>query len=298
MIRWKKSPLFTLALCALGATLLGEGWVLAVTYRAARAATAELSRKRDEARAFAVMVPAPTRGNTEAIEADLVRATQTLRELRTTFQGRGPAAERIEGSTPPERASDAFFALATFVGEQRERARRAGVGVSAEECFGFAEYARAGPEPEAIPTVYRDRLIAEYLLGVLFDAHPRELLSIQRQRLPGAARATESRSSADYLAWDKGIPRRTDGAAGDRAFRLTFIGDTRSLRSLLNTLAGFELPLVVQAVEVEPADASDGKGGRETRATTEADASLQPSWSRFSVTVEYVEIEPKDSPVS
>ena len=298
MIRWKKSPLFALALCALGATLLGEGWVLAVTYRAARAATAELSRKRDEARAFAVMVPAPTRGNTEAIEADLVRATQTLRELRTTFQGRGPAAERIEGSTPPERASDAFFDLAAFVGEQRERARRAGVGVSAEECFGFAECARSGPEPAVMSVVYRDRLIVEYLLGVLFDAHPRQLLSIQRERLPGAARATESRSSADYFSWDKRIPTRTDGAVGGRAFRLTFIGETRSLRTLLNTLAGFELPLVVRAVEVEPAEMSDGKGRSGVHETIAADASLHPSWSRFSVTVEYVEIEPKDSPVS
>jgi hypothetical protein len=36
------------------------------------------------------------------------------------------------------------------------------------------------------------------------------------------------------------------------AFRLTFIGDTASLRALLNKLATFELPLVVRGVEVEP----------------------------------------------
>jgi hypothetical protein len=39
---------------------------------------------------------------------------------------------------------------------------------------------------------------------------------------------------------------------GASAFRLTFIGDTASLRTLLNKLATFELPLVVRGVEVDP----------------------------------------------
>jgi hypothetical protein len=101
-------------------------------------------------------------------------------------------------------------------------------------------------------------------------------------------------------------------------FRLIFTGQTAALRALLNQLASFELPIIVRSVEVEPA------AGEDIVAAPAEDAAAAPSQpaapavsivlsapvakaakpvatiaplvaksiSKFTVTVEYVELAP------
>jgi len=98
-----------------------------------------------------------------------------------------------------------------------------------------------------------------------------------------------------------------------------FTGNTSALRALLNQLAGFELPVIVRAVEVEPAGARGLFGCRRgksdpaaapiapaglDRAQCSCGANLRPnplaviapivarSVSKFTVTLEFVALVP------
>jgi hypothetical protein len=225
------------------------------------------------------------------LEAELAREKQRLEELRSEFRGRGPEAERLRAARPPVRSSDAFFDLVTFVDDMRERARSAGVELKADEYFGFAEYRRAGPETALIPTVFRDRQFAGYLLGALFQARPRALISIRRERPRGASGTAAS--TTDYFDFEAGTPAPGGSRSiHGRGFRLTFTGHTDTLRLLLNRLSGFDLPVIARAVEVEPAAASRKSMRAGARTASEGAPAIPRSLSRFTVTVECLDLEP------
>jgi hypothetical protein len=139
--------------------------------------------------------------------------------------------------------------------------------VKPDERFGFYTYDRTGPERDLIPQVFRQRLVAEYLVEAVLDARPSELLLLQRERpltkaeaealasgQPPARQSTQAstQTNTDFFEIDPRISARVPGFVGASAFRLSFIGETATLRTLLNKLASFELPLVVRSVEVEP----------------------------------------------
>lgn len=295
----RKYPVFSAALIALGLLLLGEGGCLCERVQSARKAHAKLEQKRRELLAIFKTDPAPTAENAAQIETDLALATESLATIRAGLKSRGPAIETLRHAPPPERPHDAFFDIAAFVEKMRADAVRHGVALNLEECFGFAEYTHAGPEQELIPAVFRERLIAQYLLETLFEARPQQLLALQRERpFTKASRASgESASvrsngdaSRDYLEIDTRIYARVPGFVEAAAFRVTFVGQTVALRSWLNDLARFELPLVVRAVEIEPAAtlADDNVGVQ--GAAGSVTPLVRRSMSRFTVTVEFIDL--------
>lgn len=295
MNAWRRFTWFGCALTLIALIALGEGWCIFERVQAAKKSQLRLTQKRRELASVSSIEPAPTKANATAIEEDLARTTRALETMRASLQGRGPAADALRSARAPERRTDAFFDIAAFVEENRERAGRLGIAVGADERFGFAEYANAGPETELISAVYRQRLIAQHLLGALFESRPQQLVGVQRERPrakstadAAALRNGGETSSPDYFEIDPRVSARVPEFVETTAFRLTFVGPTAVLRAFLNKLAGFELPLVVRSVEVEPAPVAAASPNHGPDAPPEP--LIRRTYSRFTVTVEFVEL--------
>jgi hypothetical protein len=338
----KRSPLFVAALVALGLAAAGEGWCIAERFAAARAAEKKLAQQRATLAALAAVAPAPSRETAAQIEADLARARRALATMQAELRGRGPAAERLKAAKVPAARTDAFFDLATFIAGSRQRAKQQGVHVAPGAAhFGFSLYANEGPEAALIAPVFRQRLVVQYLVDALLDARPRAVVSVQRERPLGdderkaraealAAAAADPASappardldvaalSADYFAPDPRLAASAPGTVEATAFRLVFTGQTAALRALLNKLAAFELPVIVRAVEVEPAAEEESAAAaaeepaRESAAasvvlTASAPPKPKPATvaplvpkalSRFTVVVEFIDLLPPVAPAN
>ncbi len=268
MASFKSNPIFCSALIVIGVVVAGEGWCIFERSRAVQKNQKILVQKRRELAALQEVNPFPSEANKAAVEADLARTQTALATMREELKGRGPTAGQLRSAKVPAEPTDVFFDLANFVEKNRDNAKQFGVKIKADERFGFSAYSSAGPDRELIPQVFRQRQIAQYLIEALFNAHPRELFSLQRERprtnaemvaiasgQPLPVTVGEPRLSSadtDLFEIDSRISARVPGFVTATAFRLTFIGETESLRTLLNKLATFELPLVVRSVEVEP----------------------------------------------
>lgn len=266
---YRKNPLFAigLSLCALLA--LGELALIYERWAASRAAAKRLEQRQVELAGMSQLLPPPTREVATAIEADLAKAQASLAAMQGELKGRGPAAERIRSAKLPTARTDAYFDLATFVERMRDQAKKLDVDLRPEAArLGFAAYANEGPVQDHIEPVFRQRLIGQYLVEALIEARPRALLFVKRERTLSRA-DREARAAAlangepppenfgeegpDYFTIDPRVSARVPGYIDTTAFRFVFIGQTAALRTFLNKLASFELPVLVREVEVEVA---------------------------------------------
>ena len=298
---FSKHPIFAGAMIALSVGIAAEGCFVYVEREAARKARRQLEAKRREWQAIVNAQPAPTDDVAAALEADLARTTRAVAAMRASLTGNGPATLGLANAMVPKATADAFFDIAALVERMRGKAEAAGVAVRPGEHFGFAEFANAGPEPGRIAAIFRERQLVEFLVDALLAAHPRQLVAVARERPADANEAHDPAGRAvdlnangsaaeDLFEIDPRISARAPGYVRTTAFRLTFTGQTVVLRTLLNKLAEFELPLVVRAVEVGPEPVDDQGRDDETRAGA---VPLVPrSLSRFTVTVEYVDLAP------
>lgn len=287
-------------LAALGALSI---WSSARAAGRAKAALAQDRAEMSRLRADGGVVGA--RG-AEALE-EKVAAWEAQRDaLRESLRPRNSVAQRFTRAAPPS-AADAYFELAGFQQEMRERARRCGVQLGAEEAFGFAQYRHAGPQPATIPAVFRQRLVVEHLLELLFAAAPRELLRVRREDVRvNDVRVNDEpesvygsglrRSGADELGSFLSTPAgaaRMPGVAAASAFELVFSGDTAVLRRLLNAIAGSDLALRVRRVEVSPMTRIDA-----ANAQAPSGERIEPAPSRFTVLVEWIELQEAEGEVN
>lgn len=349
MIWLRKNLLFGSGLAACALLALGELALLYERWAASREAAVKLVRREQELVAMRDVAPPPTRDIAKAIEADLARAQQSLAAMQAELKGRGPAAERLRAAKVPAARTDAYFDLATYVEKMRELARKHEVEIRPEAArFGFAAHANEGPETQFIEPVFRQRLIAQYLVEALLEAKPRALLALKREpplsrqqreeieakraeqaangEPPGDGAAAPALDFAslpegpDFFAIDRRASVRTAGHVDTTAFRVVFTGQTAALRTFLNRLATFELPVLVREVEVDPASAEEADvAGPAEDAPPAAEAAVAPSvvltlepppakkaaprasaalpivartLSKFTVTVEYVDLVP------
>ena len=177
------------------------------------------------------------------------------------------------------RTEEAFFEVAGLVERMRARAAWAGVNVKEEEWFGFAEFANAGPAPERIGEVARQRELAEAVLLALFEAAPQEIVGCERSSAAGGERG---RREANTFAVDRKWSLEEANEIKATAYRVRFVGRTEVLREMLNRLAEVEMPLAVTAVEVEPVTAGQTGNAEDGRLVVS-------TRSEFSVTVERLE---------
>ncbi|MEI8089873.1 MAG: Amuc_1100 family pilus-like protein [Opitutaceae bacterium] len=338
---FKKLNFFNLTLVVLGMLAAGEAWCIWERASAARSAEQKLVRVRAQIQAAADAAPSPSRETAAMIESDLKRAQRALATMQSELRGRGPGAARLAATKPPAMRTDAFFDLATFVSKSRAFAQKQGVLIGPGAAnFGFSLYANEGPETSLIEPVFRQRLVANYIVDALLAARPRSLLAVQRERplraderkarnealaaaaadpaaTPPAPLESSTTLSPDYFDLDARLSAQAPGLVEVSGFRLIFTGQTSALRSLLNQLASFELPIIVRSVEVEPASGEDMAGAPSDEAALAPQpgapavsvvlsapaakaakpvATIAPlvakSISKFTVTLEYVELAP------
>jgi hypothetical protein len=222
--------------------------------------------------------PALTAQNEQAIAAELTEARQAVIALRTTMQGPDAGWQKAR---PPAKPLDAFFDIAGFVEATRAAATQARIEFAADEHFGFAAYSTVGPAPEFLPGVYRQRLIAQRLLGALIEARPARLLGFYLET-PASLASPGKNAAADYFPFDPAFSLRQPGHLDTLAFRLEFSGQTATLRDFLNRVAGFPQPFIVRSVEVEslltPGATASPKAG----------PLIRQNLSKFAVIVELV----------
>ena len=266
-------------------------------------ALAHLAQKHRERDGLARQSPALSGENSQAIAEDLAAAGQVLTAFRAALAGRDA---RLLAEPPPAKSIDVFFGLAAFVEKTRALAAHMQVVIPPDERFGFASHANQGPEGDLVPAVFRQRILVQYLVESLIESHPRALLSVQRERpltaaqrtarnqppQPGAPFVPPAQATggvpADFFVLDPQLSVRQPGRIDSEAFRLEFTGQTSALRSFLNTLATYRLPLIVRSVEVQPIASEQQQG--DTAGTPVVNGAAVPlvpqNLSRFAVVVE------------
>jgi hypothetical protein len=266
---YRKNPLFAFGLAVCTLLVTGELALIYERFFAARAAGRRFTERKAELEGMAQLNPPPTREIAGAIEANLAQAQAALAAMQGELQGRGPAAERMRSARIPAARTDAYFDLATFVEKTRARAKQAEVDVRPEASrFGFSAFANEGPVQDHIEPVFRQRQVAQYLIESLIDARPRSILAVRREHTLSKA-DREARAAAlangevpaevpadegpDYFTVDPRVSARVSGFIDTLPFRFVFTGQTAALRTFLNQLATFELPVLVREVEVDTA---------------------------------------------
>jgi hypothetical protein len=294
----QRHPRFLGGLCALVALGTVAAAVLVERARAATRIGRELQRNRQSVRSL--VLSAPSAAVLRQTADELAEASREILETQAVFRARAARANVAPQPVPITTAA-AFFDLAEFGARMRERARQAGVRLSADERFGFAEHANTGPEPGLIAAVFRQRIIVEHLLEALWNARPDELIAVRRER-PRADhvswRESEGPSrghdrSGSLFVLEPGISARRAGAIEAVAFRLEFVGHTPALRRLLHSIAEDEWPLSVRLVEASPAEPHEGE--QSIVADGEAGVFVQPRPMKFAVTIEFVEVSLADA---
>ncbi len=308
---FKEYPVFCSFLFFLGCGFCGE--IVFAFYKGHEAANTR-QRIENSTRALINMaedVPSPSQINLEALE-------DNLRDLEDRLDGllRGwnvDSLSSLADRNKPRTGRDVLFDLTKFIAAYKERASQSGIGLRADESFGFGQLIAAGrgPEPEEIERVYQQRLIIGALLDQLLAAAPREILAVQREEASApryrAMSAGDDALAGDLFELEPQMAIRAFGEARTMGFRLVFTGHTSALRIFLTRLSALHIPLLVRGVEVQPIveqrhgrpSARSGRrpppmviaGGEAVRsgiAGQEPVPIVADNLSRFTVTLEYV----------
>mgnify|MGYP006277304139 CR=1 FL=1 len=222
----------------------------------------------------------PTREHRVFLEERVAQLRITLQDLRDRLRVRDPtwlADPADELSFLPK--------VREFVEAQRAAAEKAGTAVAPDEAFGFAAFATAAatPPPDQLPLLDRQRQVLAYLLAQLLAASPTRIVAVQREAVGIGAQGDRSAGSrgsgADTFvrtAW----PGRGEEVPGDTLFfRVVFEGKTATLRTFLEELARFALPVVVRSVEVAPVTGpADSRGNGPAEAPAPPSSAATPAW--------------------
>jgi hypothetical protein len=337
MASFKSHPFFYTSLLLIGAVTAGEAWLLFSQGSEVARLEREIAQADQKLRDFAMRNPFPSRENVALVEADRIQAEKTRSEIRQILRSIGPVAATVAAAQVPGSPTDAYFDIANYVEGVREAAAAKNIALPVEDRLGFSQYASTGPERDLIPLVFRQRLYAEYLLKVLVEAQPAQILSLQRERpltavdkarieealasgQPSPFESNRGAENPDYFVIDPRVSARVPGFVETEPFRFSFTGTTGSLRAVLNKLALFELPVVVRSVEVQPISANEGgsrspvviqraapanpfavfgeeSGGEAATPQETVKPLVDQTDSRFTVTVEFVSLVDKSEGV-
>lgn len=334
MASFKSHPLFYTSLILAGALTAGQAWLIFSQRSAAGKIEAEIAQKQQTLQAFSTARPFPSKANLEAAEADLASVEKIRDDIRGRLRAGTETAAKISAATVPASSAEAYFDIANFVEHTKKVAAEAAIDLGTDNRFGFTAYRSTGPERDLIPAVFKQRLYVEYLVNSLIKAKPGSITSIQRELPLSVAQKQQiaeaiasgltppsfggSGGEGDYFTIDPQISARREGFVETIPLRVTFVGFTESLRSFLNELVSFQVPVVVRSVEVAPVnetgkpaapvlkannlnnifgDFATGAAGAEAGpAAIEGIALVPRSESRFTVTVEIISPVEKTNP--
>jgi hypothetical protein len=195
--------------------------------------------------------PAPSVDNVEASTENVAQLQSALNAIREDLQ-RG---YRLSISTD---GIGVMAGVQQFISEfQRKSSGQTDanneptpISLPQDFAFGFQEYideAKPLSDPKSSAVLDQQRQILSYLMDKLIEAKPASLVSVEREVLEQA----RSQQGGQSFQIDKAISARVPGAIDTLAFRLSFTGYTDSLRSFLNNLARFDLPIVVRSIDIK-----------------------------------------------
>jgi hypothetical protein len=289
-MRWfRQYPVFaSLIATSLAAIVSLSGTIALLTVTNSRSRT-KLKKRQHEIRAFTNTGPLLNESAAKLIGEQTAALERQNAERRRDYQSTPDQMDDPAAHTPTD-STDAFFALTAFDERMAHQADAAGVEIADDERFGFATYAKSGPEKELIPAVHAQRLLVERVLDRLFAAHPEQLVGIARERPaiknpPAETAATDAR---DFFSFTPRHTVRAEGPMSGSAIRVSFVSDTTVLREFVNSLVEREPSLLVRGVE---ADAVANKNERQNRPAGD-DKNRQTPVSRrtrFTVTIEAID---------
>ncbi len=272
------------------------------------------------------LAPAPTPANVEASEANITELEQVLSSQVESTQGKSAS---ILKQRPPTTGTNMYYDLLAYKNELDKDAKvmqpyaseETGVSVPENFDWGFSRFLQAGagsPPPEsAIPALFRQKVILNYLLRKLLATGPQSIVSVQREPVTverpkddskGGGKGNKEDAKGDEF-WMGKESAAIPGIVSTTAFRITFTGYTQNLRAFLKEIANFELPLVVRSVEVKPAEptktaAAKAKpddifaifgGSPQAAETTDVieknqEPVVKSNISEFTIVIEYIEV--------
>ncbi|MDQ8194417.1 Amuc_1100 family pilus-like protein [Coraliomargarita sp. SDUM461004] len=266
--------------------------------------------------------PAPSEENVAASRQNVEQLVAELNKIRDNLE-RG---SRITAS------SDGIGVMAgvqQFISDYRRKAAahvdendiESPIELPENFGFGFERYVdNASPleDESKIQALDKQRQILSYLLDRLIAADPESIVSVRREVLEQSGQA-QGRDQSQSFSISPAVSARVPGAVETMGFSLSFTGYTDSLREFLNSLAKFDLPIVVRSIEVarptgQTAKTNAGKKGNDLDAifgvfggsSNSAAESAAPeetkklviseNTSTFTVVLEFIEIVlPADS---
>lgn len=215
--------------------------------------------------------PAPTEDNIQASAENVDELIEKLKSMRTNLEQGSRMKTSSDGIQVMASIQQYISDYQRKVQENtREEEEAAPITVPEDFAFGFEQYINTSSipdDPEVIPVMDKQRQILSYLLNTLFEANPHSIVSVRREVVENKAKPEDgrerNRDRGQGFEVNPAISARVPGAIETLGFSLTFTGYTDSLREFLNSLAKFELPIVVRSIEVDRA---------ETRAVTQTPA--------------------------
>lgn len=284
---FKKNPLFSTTLLILFILIIGQVALLFMQYGKltdSRQSLESLSTERDR---LLQREPAPIPENAETIREELEAYENLLSSVKDLFAD--PESLSDFFGTFPADNSQALFDISTWRTETLGKFTQAGmISNPAEINLGFQRHASTVRREEPIEKIHRQRVIVDYLLGHLFEANPERLRRVSRQdpqrdqaeertdtrfRRPAP---TTGRTEGDFFEMPPLLTLRQANAIESEGFRISFTGQTSSLRRFLDSLQNSQLPLFVRNVEVRPLE-----GQRRARARIDETEELLQIISRF-----------------
>lgn len=262
MIWLKKNLLFTIAMVVLAGGLAVEIYMILGQHAAAREVEADFMAKVEEFQRLAGKDVLPHDRNVELTAAEIERQGEEMEMYQASMQGREGLSETF--ADYPTRRSDAFFEIAGFVDEYRSRAVDAGLAVGdvAASHFGFENYATVGPNEDQLAEVHKQQLVMAHILDRIFAARPESLIEVRR---PGEAAGSNEGAQDDRgrnpapaagagnFRLNSQLSAAIPDVAETSAYQIVFTGRASTLRSFLNELTSFDMPLIVRNVQVAPA---------------------------------------------
>jgi hypothetical protein len=281
----KSHPVFGYILISLGLVAVGESYWIYNRYSADKKAHTVLATAQSQELALKASDPFPNAENAQMIADDLKTAQGNLDALKAQLKGNGAKADALATAKPPASADEFVIELTAF--RNAELAKLAELKpvdthnkVKDTEAFGFTNFAKKGPTTDLMEPIYRDKLIAEYLLDTLLacEHKPDSFISLKRETAYSAKEKKDYQQAyVNYQALGPAKPgtSATPPKLGDNpkdagpdifkmnllesarvpnlvdatAFQISFESQTITLREFLLALGKFDLPVVVSAVE-------------------------------------------------
>jgi hypothetical protein len=245
----KKNLIFCIAVILCLAAFVGGAFLSYTQYSGVKKAGSNLSSVEAQLNSLLNRNPAPSEVNVAASQENLNQLKASLAEIRDDLQSESTLNTSEDGVS-------VTAGIQQYISKfQRETARHKNeVGEAARIktpdnfAFGFEQYISEAPVPqgaEKVSQLDKQRQILSYLLTQLISAGPQSIEAVKREVLEGGS---ESAQKGFLIA--SAVSARVPGAIDTMAFSLTFRGYTDSLRQFLNSLARFDLPIVVRSIQV------------------------------------------------